>query len=110
MNRRQFIAALGLTGAAAAATAAFGQTMSGRNPYYNGPVSDHFDGERFFLPGHARDKSRADLSNGACSRARRCGRPRRPAPLSIARPSVCRDRICASPMSAMRACSSRPMG
>ena len=61
MNRRQFIAALGLTGAAAAATAAFGQTMSGRNPYYNGPVSDHFDGERFFLPGHARDKSRADL-------------------------------------------------
>ncbi len=25
--------------------------MSARNPYYSGPVSDHFDGTRFFLPG-----------------------------------------------------------
>ena len=27
-----------------------------RNPYYSGPPSDHFDGERFFLPGGAPDK------------------------------------------------------
>lgn len=27
--------------------------MSERNPYYQGPVSDHFDGTRFFLPGAA---------------------------------------------------------
>ncbi|MDE2365065.1 MAG: MBL fold metallo-hydrolase [Hyphomicrobiales bacterium] len=34
-----------------------------RNPYYSGPPSDHFDGERFFLPGGKRtDKSRADLA------------------------------------------------
>ena len=32
-----------------------------RNPYYTGPATDHFDGERFFLPGVASDKSRADL-------------------------------------------------
>ena len=33
-----------------------------RNPYYSGPPSDHFDGERFFLPGGKLiDKSRADL-------------------------------------------------
>ena len=32
-----------------------------RNPYYSGPPSDHFDGERFFVPGRTRDKSRADL-------------------------------------------------
>ena len=25
--------------------------MSERNPYYSGPLSDHFDGTRFFLPG-----------------------------------------------------------
>ena len=31
------------------------------NPYYNGPVTDHFDGERFFVPGTPSDKSRADL-------------------------------------------------
>jgi len=59
MNRRHFLAALGLP--AIAATAVYGQTMTGRNPYYNGPVSDHFDGERFFVKGHVRDKSRTDL-------------------------------------------------
>ena len=32
-----------------------------RNPYYNGPVSDHFDGERFFLKGQGADKSRKDM-------------------------------------------------
>ncbi len=31
------------------------------NPYYSGPTSDHFDGERFFLPGRTRDKTRNDL-------------------------------------------------
>src|ERR1700704_1370241 len=29
--------------------------------YYNGPVSDHFDGERFFDPRGAPPKSRRDL-------------------------------------------------
>src|SRR5271154_4062444 len=33
-----------------------------RNPYYSGPVSDHFDGTRFFPPGGARDKSLSDLT------------------------------------------------
>ena len=32
-----------------------------RNPYYSGPVSDHFDGERFFFPGGPPDKSLGDL-------------------------------------------------
>ena len=32
-----------------------------RNPYYNGPASDHFDGERFFVPDGAPDKSRREL-------------------------------------------------
>jgi L-ascorbate metabolism protein UlaG (beta-lactamase superfamily) len=32
-----------------------------RNSYYSGPVSDHFDGVQFFVPGAASDKSRADL-------------------------------------------------
>ncbi|MBE7201858.1 MAG: hypothetical protein INR70_29200, partial [Parafilimonas terrae] len=26
------------------------------NPYYSGPVSDHFDGVRFFLPGVETDR------------------------------------------------------
>ena len=32
-----------------------------RNPYYKGPVSDHFDGERFFNPGRHWRKSSHDL-------------------------------------------------
>ncbi len=32
-----------------------------RQPYYSGPVSDHFDGTRFFIEGGAPDKSRGDL-------------------------------------------------
>lgn len=31
------------------------------NPYYQGPPSVHFDGQRFHLPGHTQDKSRRDL-------------------------------------------------
>jgi L-ascorbate metabolism protein UlaG (beta-lactamase superfamily) len=30
-------------------------------PYHIGPTSDHFDGTRFFVPGHNQDKSRKDL-------------------------------------------------
>jgi L-ascorbate metabolism protein UlaG (beta-lactamase superfamily) len=32
-----------------------------RNSYYQGPVSDHFDGSRFFMAGHSCDKSFGDL-------------------------------------------------
>ena len=32
-----------------------------RNPYYRGPASDHFDGERFFVPGPNTDKSKTEL-------------------------------------------------
>ena len=32
-----------------------------RNLYYNGPRSDHFDGERFFFKGLTRDKTRGEI-------------------------------------------------
>jgi L-ascorbate metabolism protein UlaG (beta-lactamase superfamily) len=32
-----------------------------RNPYYKGPVTDHFDGERFFNPGRRFGKSSLDV-------------------------------------------------
>jgi L-ascorbate metabolism protein UlaG (beta-lactamase superfamily) len=32
-----------------------------KNPYYSGPASGHFDGTRFFYPGHLTDRSRLDL-------------------------------------------------
>lgn len=34
--------------------------MSSVNRYYHGPPSDHFDGARFHLAGHTRDKTLAD--------------------------------------------------
>ena len=34
--------------------------MPRTNPYYQGPVSDHFDGQRFHLPGYTRDKGVRD--------------------------------------------------
>ncbi len=36
-------------------------TRKSRNPYYQGPVSDHFDGEHFFNPGRRWTKSSSDL-------------------------------------------------
>lgn len=48
-----------------------------RNPYYSGPVSDHFDGTRFFVPGHVTDKTRAEMRRW---RSERNGPPWPPAP------------------------------
>lgn len=58
MNRRRFLAALGIP---ALGAVAYGALMPAKNPYYDGPVSDHFDGLRFYVPGFVRDKSRMDL-------------------------------------------------
>lgn len=35
--------------------------VKSRNPYYQGPPSDHFDGERFRLPGHYSVKNMRDV-------------------------------------------------
>ncbi len=35
--------------------------MTSKNRFYQGPVTDHFNGERFFVPGHIYDKSRSDM-------------------------------------------------
>ncbi len=54
MKRRQFLKALGLLLVGSAATGAGALALArSRNPYYDGPVSDHFDGVNFFNPeGH----------------------------------------------------------
>ena len=52
-NRRRFLklgALGGVLGAAACAVQGARSPGQGRNPYYDGPVSDHFDGTRFFNP------------------------------------------------------------
>lgn len=51
MNRRRFLSILSLPALSLIGGGAFAQWRSGKNPYYEGPVSDHFDGVRFFNPG-----------------------------------------------------------
>lgn len=57
MQRRRLLQAMSLAGGAAIA----GITWWGRNRYYDGPVSDHFDGERFFNPDGAPPRGGLDL-------------------------------------------------
>jgi L-ascorbate metabolism protein UlaG (beta-lactamase superfamily) len=64
MNRRAALKLMGLTSLAAlGGGTAYAMFRTPSNPYYDGPVSDHFDGVRFFSPGRAnfKDKSSADL-------------------------------------------------
>jgi L-ascorbate metabolism protein UlaG (beta-lactamase superfamily) len=64
MNRRSVLKLTGLTAVAATGGGtAYAMLRTPTNPYYNGPVSEHFDGLKFFSPGRANfaDKSRLDL-------------------------------------------------
>jgi L-ascorbate metabolism protein UlaG (beta-lactamase superfamily) len=61
MNRRTFLRLLAAPVVLVAGAFGWGRWNAGRNPYYAGPLSDHFDGVRFFNPGLDIDKSRADL-------------------------------------------------
>jgi L-ascorbate metabolism protein UlaG (beta-lactamase superfamily) len=64
MKRRATLKFLGLTTLAAlSGGTAYAMLRKPKNPYYAGPVSDHFNGLRFFSPGRANfaDKSRMDL-------------------------------------------------
>ncbi len=40
------------------------------NPYYSGPVSDHFDGKRFFIPGVDTDRGLKDIARWQAQRQR----------------------------------------
>ncbi|HEY8566129.1 MAG TPA: MBL fold metallo-hydrolase [Beijerinckiaceae bacterium] len=58
MRRRTLLSLAG----AATALGGLGFLVAGpRRPYYQGPVSDHFDGTRFFVPGRPQDKGMAEL-------------------------------------------------
>jgi L-ascorbate metabolism protein UlaG (beta-lactamase superfamily) len=61
MNRRKLLTLLGLP---AAATLGIGGVIAARsrNRYYQGPVSDHFDGVQFFSPGQPQDKGLIELA------------------------------------------------
>src|SRR5918993_5348326 len=61
MTRRNLLKALSLPALAAAGTFGWITAARASNPYYDGPVSDHFDGVRFFSPGQPQDKGLTEL-------------------------------------------------
>jgi len=57
-----------------------------RNPYYAGPLSDHFDGTRFFVPGFKTDKDPRDVLRFLTNRRARAKWPKaviNPMPSSV---------------------------
>jgi len=60
-NRRRFLRLGALGGLLGVAACAVQSGRGGRNPYYSGPVSDHFDGTRFFNPGGEAPRGFGDL-------------------------------------------------
>ena len=60
MKHRKFLKFIGVP-AAAAVGAGYVMAARSRNRYYDGPVSDHFDGVRFFSPGQPQDKGLLEL-------------------------------------------------
>jgi len=59
-SRRRVLQAIAAAGALGAGAWALLASARG-NAYYRGPVSDHFDGERFFNPGGIEPKGRIDF-------------------------------------------------
>ncbi|MDP4001983.1 MBL fold metallo-hydrolase [Methylobacterium sp. NEAU K] len=58
----------------------------GKNPYYRGPKSDHFDGLRFHLPDQAADKSLPDVLRWQAKRQREPWPKTFPSPYPADRP------------------------
>jgi L-ascorbate metabolism protein UlaG (beta-lactamase superfamily) len=62
MNRRKILMGLGATALGAATFGgAWSALRSRSNPYYKGPVSDHFDGLRFHSPGRFAEPGKSPL-------------------------------------------------
>ena len=64
MTRRKLLGLLAIPGLAGLGGPAWWSWSQSKNPYYEGPVSDHFDGVRFFNPDHLWSKSFGDALRG----------------------------------------------
>lgn len=62
MPRRTLLKAIGIPSVfGIGGVFAYSRAANARSFYYDGPVTDHFDGVRFFLPGQTRDKTQAEM-------------------------------------------------
>jgi L-ascorbate metabolism protein UlaG (beta-lactamase superfamily) len=87
-SRRRIVAALGAVSAAGLLV------LTGRNAmarYYDGPVSDHFDGTRFFDPKGAQPRSTLDLIRWRLGGTRASWPDRSPSPYADRPPAEVKD-------------------
>jgi L-ascorbate metabolism protein UlaG (beta-lactamase superfamily) len=87
-SRRRIVAALGAVSAAGLLA------LTGRNAmarYYDGPVSDHFDGTRFFDPKGAQPRSTLDLIRWRLGGTRASWPERSPSPYADRPPAEVKD-------------------
>lgn len=87
MNRRRWLKLLGLAGIAGIGGLAARSALGG-NPYYQGPVSDHFDGTRFFNPGGIEPRGFVDLIRWQFGGGRAAWPAQRPSPFPPATPAA----------------------
>ena len=71
MNRRTILKTLALPVAAASGLLGWMTVARARNRYYEGPVTDHFDGVRFFSPVQPQDKGLLELARWQLEQAYR---------------------------------------
>jgi L-ascorbate metabolism protein UlaG (beta-lactamase superfamily) len=62
MNRRTLLRALSFPALVTTGTLSWIAAARAKNPYYQGPVTDHFDGVRFFSPNQPQDKGLVELA------------------------------------------------
>ena len=62
MKRRSLVKLLSATTVMTLGGVGYAARARSRNPYYDGPPSDHFDGLRFFLPGQPPDRGMVELA------------------------------------------------
>ncbi|MCX8999311.1 MBL fold metallo-hydrolase [Rhizobiaceae bacterium BDR2-2] len=86
MNRRTFFTRAGIAALLATAGGLAASKAHARNRYYDGPVSDHFDGRHFFNPGGEPPNTFADLMRWRFSGGRVEWPQHWPSPFPPARP------------------------
>lgn len=91
MNRRTLLKALGLPVLATLGTFGWIKAARATNRYYQGLVTDHFDGVRFFTPGQPQDKGLAELLRWRLSGGRRDWPETYPSPFRDRPPAQVKD-------------------
>ncbi len=91
MNRRTLLKALSLPAIVATGALGWITAARARNPYYQGPVTDHFDGVRFFSPTQPQDKGLVELMRWQLGGGRKEWPERFPSPFQDTPPAEVRD-------------------